>query len=384
MALCLPPLTVTGCGGKFFVPLCQENNTCTTSGTTPTGGTTPSGSSTYSSYAYVANANLGTLAGFPVPTATFTSLTGSVYNLGTPPSALVATPKGRFLYVATSAGSVFVYVIDQANGSLTLGNSGQPVTSTLNPTWMTVDRTGNWLFMVSNSSPQLLIFQIDRTDGVLVQTSQGTIATSAGNPTQVYITPNDAHLYVGLGLGGTDAFLFDSANGTVSNQMHIRPLINGGSSDNAIGSDNKSAFLFLGEAGTGIRVLTIASNGVLNEISGSPFTSNSELGPASILVDPTNTYVYVAYRTTNSIAGYTLGSTGALTQLSSSPFQTGSGPTQISLDSTGKYLFAIDVGGNPDLQVFQFDTTTPGKLNTVASVATGANPAGPISLAVVP
>ena len=59
------------------------------------------GNGTYSSYAYVANATTGTLAGFPVPTATFTTLTGTTYTLGTTPFALAATPKGTFLYVAT-------------------------------------------------------------------------------------------------------------------------------------------------------------------------------------------------------------------------------------------------------------------------------------------
>lgn len=380
-ALLVPCVTfATGCGsGKFFIPVCQAYNTCTSGG-----GGGGGGSSTNGSYAYVANYNPGTITGFAVPKTSFTNLTGTSYNLGTPPSAIAGNPKGTLLYVATAAGGVFVYVINTTNGALALGNSSQPVTSTLNPTWMTVDPSGNWLFMVSNSSNQLLIFQINPSDGVLTQTSQGTIALSTGNPTQVYITPNDAHVFVGLGTGGTDTFLFNASTGVVSNQLHIRPLINGGSSDNTFGADNKSAYAFIGEAGSGIRVLSIASTGALNEITGSPFTSNTQLGPNSIVVNSTNTVVYVAYRTTNSIAGYTLGSTGTLTQLASSPFPTGSGPAQMSLDSTGSYLFVIASGGNPDLQVFKFDAATPGKLDSVTSTATGTDPVAAISLAVVP
>ncbi len=387
LALCI--LGVTGCGGKFFIPLCQAYNTCTTTctaGTTCT--TTPGSGGAYSSFAYVANSNQGTLAGFPIPSTTFTSLTGASYTLGTPPSAMVASPKGKLLYVATSAGSVFVYVIN-SNGTLALGNNSQPVTSTLNPTWMSIDPSGNWLFMVSNSSPQLLVFQINPSDGVLTQTSQGTIALDTGNPTQVYITPNDKNVYVGLGLGGLDGFVFDSVNGTLSNHIHVRPLINGGSADNAIGADNNSAYLFIGEAGSGVRVLTIASNGALNEISGSPFLqqnlgSNSQLGPSSIVVDQTNTYVYVAYRTSNEIIGYTLGTGGTLTALSSSPFQTGSGPDAMALDPTGKYLLVTSLYGNPDLEVFSFDATVGGKLDSVVSTPTGTQPAGAIALSVVP
>jgi hypothetical protein len=54
----------------------------------------------------------------------------------------------------------------------------------------------------------------------------------------------------------------------------------------------------------------------------------------------------------------------------------------MSLDTSGQYLLVASYGGGPDLQVFSFDTTSPGKLDTVTSTATGADPTMPISLAV--
>jgi 6-phosphogluconolactonase len=357
----------TGCGGGFFIPVCQANNDC--------GG----GSGTFSSFAYVANATTATLAGFPIPTAAFTTLTGTSYTLGTTPTALAATPKGAFLYVATLAGSIFMYTIG-TNGALTLGNGGSPVVQALYPTWMTIDPSGNWLFIVSKSSPQLLVFQINTSSGVITQTSQGTILLSSGNPTQVYVTPNNQFVYIGLGPGGTDGFTFNSSTGAATGKVHLAPL--NGASDNTFAADATSAFLFVGEAGSGIRSLAIGTDGSLAEVAGSPFTS--PLGPQAIVVDPTNTYVYVANRTENVITGYTLGTDGSLTQLSSSPFATGSTPNAMSLDSTGKYLFVVNSGGSPDLQVFSFDSTTAGKLNTVTSVTTGTDPTGAVALSVVP
>ena len=359
-------IETTGCSG-FFIPVCQANNDC--------GG----GNGTYSSYAYVANATTGTLAGFPVPTATFTTLTGTTYTLGTTPTALAATPNGAFLYVATLAGSIFLYTIG-TNGALTLGNSGTPVVQALYPTWMTIDPSGNWLFVVSKSSSQLLIFQINTSTGTITQTSQGTIALSSGNPTQVYVTPDNQYVYIGLGPGGTDGFTFNSSTGVVSGKIHLVPL--NGASDNTFAADNNSAYLFVGEAGTGIRSLAIGTGGGLTEVTGSPFAS--QLGPQSIVVDPTNAYVYVANRTANLITGYTLGSDGTLSPLSTSPFSTGSAPNAMSLDSTGKYLFVVNSGGSPDMQVFSFDTTTAGKLDSVTSVATGTDPTGAVALSVVP
>ncbi len=356
----------TGCTG-FFIPVCQANNNC--------GG----GNGTYSSYAYVANATTGTLAGFPVPTATFTTLKGTSYTLGTTPTALAATPKGNFLYVATLSGSIFVYTIG-TNGALTLGNNGSPVVQALYPTWMTIDPSGNWLFVVSKSSPQLLIFQINTSTGTITQTSQGIVGLSTGNPTQIYVTPDNQYVYIGLGPGGTDGFTFNSSTGVVSGKVHIAPL--NGASDNTFAADANSAYLFVGEAGTGIRSLAIGTGGGLTEVTGSPFTS--QLGPQAIVVDPTNTYVYVANRTANVITGYTLGTGGSLTPLSTSPFSTGSAPNAMALDSTGKYLFVVNSGGSPDMQVFSFDSTTAGKLDSVTSVATGTDPTGAVALSVVP
>ncbi|MGC1870667.1 MAG: beta-propeller fold lactonase family protein [Acidobacteriaceae bacterium] len=356
----------TGCTG-FFIPVCQANNDC--------GG----GTGTYSSYAYVANATTGTLTGFPVPTATFTTLTGTSYTLGTTPTALAATPSGAFLYVATLAGSIFVYTIG-TNGALTIGNGGSPVVQALYPTWMTIDPSGNWLFVVSKSSPQLLIFQINTSTGVITQSSQGTVALSSGNPTQVYVTPNNQYVYIGLGPGGTDGFTFNSSTGAVSGKVHLAPL--NGASDNSFAADNDSAYLFVGEAGTGIRSLAIGTGGGLTEVTGSPFAS--QLGPQSIVVDPTNAYVYVANRTANVITGYTLGTDGTLKPLSTSPFSTGSTPNAMSLDSTGTYLFVVNSGGSPDMQVFSFDATTGGKLDSVTSVATGTDPTGAVALSIVP
>ena len=235
--------------------------------------------------------------------------------------------------------------------------------------------------MISSSINALFEYQINTTTGVLTQVGNTSgIGLDAGGPTQVYITPDKQNLYVGLGGGGFDTFSFNSSSGALSNEQHLTSRNGGG--DNAFASDSGSKFLFVGEAGQGIRVFTIATGNVLTEVSGSPFST--PLGPSSIVVDPSKTHVYVANRTAGVISGYTLGSSGTLTPLANSPFQSGTGPNALALDSTGKYLLATSAGGGPDLQVFSFDSTTPGKLDPVASASTGTDPTGAIALSVVP
>jgi hypothetical protein len=53
----------------------------------------------------------------------------------------------------------------------------------------------------------------------------------------------------------------------------------------------------------------------------------------------------------------------------------------LGIDRTGKYLLAASVGGGPDLTMYSFDVTTPGKLDPATSAATDTDPAGAIAVA---
>ena len=103
-------------------------------------------------------------------------------------------------------------------------------------------------------------------------------------------------------------------------------------------------------------------------------------------LDNTGTYVYAANRTDGTISGYTIVPATttfglSLTPLSGSPYPSGSGVQSLGADSTGKYLLAAAVGGGPDLTMYSFDITVPGKLDPATSVATGVDPAGAVAVA---
>ena len=367
---------------------------------TTSGGTSATSSAsqfTYgsaaASYIYVANATASTLTALSLSSGTLTALSGSPYTLGTAPSAVAITPSGSLLYVASSSGNVYVYTV-AANGSLTLGNGGKSVTSLLNPSYMTVDKTGTWLFLISQSLTQMFEYQINPTTGVLTAPAGNptSTVTLSSDPAQIYITPNNQYVYVGedpsssgSSGGGTDIFTLDATNGALSNPLHFNAKNPSSGGDNAISSDANSKFLFVGETdsgsngSSGVRVFNIGTGGSVTEITGSPFTAGLYLDPVAIAMDPTNAYVYVASHASNNITGYSLGSTGALTLLSTSPFTAGTTLVAMSLDATKQYMVVIASGGNPDLQVFSFDATSPGKLDPIVNSATGTTP---ISMAV--
>ncbi len=344
------------------------------------------GTAAATSYIYVANQNAGTLSVFSLSAGTLYNVSGSPFTVTGAPSAIATTPSGSLLYEASTSGAVYVYTIG-SNGAPTLGNSGTAVVSLVSaPTYMAIDSTGTWLFLVSSTASQLLEYQITPSTGALTAATGSPFTLGGGDPTQIFLTPNNQFVYVGealntsgTGVGGMDSFTLDATTGALANPLHY-PAKTSLSSDDALGGDAKSQFLFVGETASGIRAFSIGTGGRLTEVTGSPFPS--ALGPSAIAMDPTNTYVYVAYRYADKIEGYTLGSTGALTLLSSSPFGTGSQPIAMSLDANSQYMVVADFGGIPDLEVFSFDATSAGKLDPVANTVTGTDPTVPISMAV--
>ncbi|MFL6427844.1 MAG: hypothetical protein ACJ71S_06335, partial [Acidobacteriaceae bacterium] len=53
----------------------------------------------------------------------------------------------------------------------------------------------------------------------------------------------------------------------------------------------------------------------------------------------------------------------------------GKQPFGLALDQSKKFLFSVNLGGTPDVQLFSFDATTPGKLNPGAMATNATTPA---------
>ena len=73
--------------------------------------------------------------------------------------------------------------------------------------------------------------------------------------------------------------------------------------------------------------------------------------------------------------------TAALSALAGSPYASGSLVTSLGRDSLGKYVVAASLGGNPDLTMYAFDSTSLGKLDSASTAATGSDPSGATAVA---
>jgi hypothetical protein len=126
--------------------------------------------------------------------------------------------------------------------------------------------------------------------------------------------------------------------------------------------------LFVGGA-DGVHVFSVAKDGVLTEVPGSPFGGTLYYG-VETLTKGGKTFVYAADYTANSIAGFRVGNGGALTPLNGFPLATAAEP--VGLAVAGGRLFVASqsakasvytVSGNGQLTPVSGSPVTLGGLN---------------------
>ena len=375
-------LGLSGCG-DFFVKGKQQR------------GAPPLGD-----YIYVGNGNNALIAGFGVSTTGALSvLNNSPYNNGVAAKSLAVTPANTFLYAGTTNG-IYAYSIG-SDGSIAVLNNGTAVAQDVVATFMQVDSTGNYLLAAgvstTTAAQTIGIYTIDTTTGLVTAVPGSPVGLYTGSataptvvaPTGMLITPNNSYVYVSLGSLGVQVLTLGTGGAlTAGNAPTFLPPIGTSISpaDGGLASDPNSAFLFVAEINTGLRVLTIGTGGSLREVAGSPYAVGT--GPKGVALDTTGSYVYVANFGSNNISAFALtAASGKLTAIAGSPFASGGQmPLALINDNQKKYLAVINSGsngstGNSDLQLFSFDATTDGKLDPVSTATTGTDPTGPQSIA---
>lgn len=359
----------TGCA-SFFPPI--------TSGGGSGGGST-------SNRVYIANQTANSIGGFAIGTGTLAAVNGSPLGVAYKPLSMAVTPNNSLLYVGAATG-IFVYFIN-SDGSLTTPSTGSQPAGVFASS-LAVSPDGQWLIALDGTTQQLDIFQINASTGGLSSVNSPTtysISSGTWQPTLVRVSPDGTLIFAALGTAGDVVFTFNTTTGVAASSQAL------GTGDVATGDygltvNASTTYLYIARSGKngGVAVFSIGAGGALNPVTGSPFAAGS--GTYSVTLDKSGTYVYAANRTDGTISGYTIvpGTTAAalsLTPLSGSPYTSGAGVQSIGVDTTGKYLLAAAVNGAPDLTMYSFDITVPGKLDPATSVATGVDPAGAVALA---
>ncbi len=336
------------------------------------GGTVIGGSG--ANYTYVVNSTTQTVSGFLIGAGTLTATPGSPYSLGFAPLSAVVTRTNNYLYVA-GVSAIYVFRINTDGSLATLsGGSSVAIASEL---VLAVSPDAQWLFGLNSQSASLDEWKIDSTSGALtaMPSAPYTLTGAVLSPMMLSVSPAANYIFAALGTGGDHVFTLDTSTGAIASSQQLDT----GSvqtSDNSLVANGAGTMLFVARSGTngGVGVYTVGAAGALSSVAGSPFAAGQ--GTFDVTIDTTGNYLYAANRTDGTISGYAIGVGGTLSALNGSPYASGKLVSSLVAERSGKYLVAAAPGGSPDLTMYGFDATTLGKLNVVTTAASGAAPSG--------
>lgn len=309
--------TVDSCTGQF-IP--------TTPADVPTGYSYPQNDNSeqmavdpQGRFAYVANlvsnvpgpSSPSTISMYTINSTTgvLTPTTPATVSTGWFPQGITVDPLGRFVYTAnTDDSTVSMFTINQSTGVLTPTTPASvstliPGESLSDPGFLTVDPTGNFLYVTALDSVDSTVdmFTINQTTGVLTPTTPATVYTGI-DPFQVVVAPNGKFAYVVNNLSG-------------------------------------------GAYVVGVSEYTLNStSGVLTSFS----YASAGNGPTAIAIDPTSRFAYVVNRLDNTVSMFTIDpNSGDLTlnSTASNPtgtIATGNEPFRIDFDPSGKFLYVTN------------------------------------------
>lgn len=369
LPLCLLP-ALSGCGSSFFT----RTNTTGECGNffTPTSCTSGSTGTSATNYVFVVNNGASTVAGLGISTTgTLAVLSGTPLSISsTAPTAAVVSRNNSFLYVG-NASQIFGYAIS-STGVVSALNSGAALVNA-NATDMQITPDGNWLMVLDGSGVAVDLFAINSTTGAL--TAESGIGFQLSNtgtvPYHLRINPAGTVVAAAMGLGGQILWNFNTSTGAFT-ELSRTPAVNSTTADRGLTWDSTGAYLFLTRTGTsqGLLVESVSSAGILTPTTSTVYATGNK--PTNVAIDNTGKYAYVTNESDSTITGYTIGTSEALTAIAGSPFSSGVGATSIGMDSTGKWVLVASLGGSPDLTLYGFDSTNPGRLYVVSSTSTGS------------
>jgi 6-phosphogluconolactonase len=287
-----------------------------------------------------------------------------------------------FLYATTTSNQILGFSI-ASSGSLT------PIASTSGPANSQSIASGvgsNGLLFANSTSNQVVGDSVNIQTGTLTPAtgSPFTLGSASGGPNSIMFVPNQ-NFYAAEPNGQIIGYN-TPGDGILTTPLPGSPYAAGIDPTQmtyaTIGTGNSiTPLLYASDSGDpngGILAFTIASDGSLSPVAGSPFATAPSAGP-SYLVNVTlgtvsNQFLFVSLSNAGQIAGFSIdNTTGSLTLIPGSPFTAGNGPGTLISDSAG-HLFVINTG---DHTVEAFTVATNGVLTPIGSpVAVGTASGG--------
>lgn len=250
------------------------------------------------------------------------SAASSSLAAGTDPQSVTIHPNGQFAYVADNASTVYIYSINQTDGSLTFVSSA--VTG-LDAVWIRVHPNGKFAYVVCKNPTNLIyVYTINQTTGAL--TASGSSIATGTDPRSIEIEPSGIYAYtVELNVNHISYWTINQSTG---------------------------------------------------ELSGGSFLTVPGTAPETVAVHPNGLYVYAGYDNSGNgeALRHTINSTdGSITP--GTPASTAAMiPIRLVVDPSGKFAYGANWGGN-NVLYYSINQIT-GDLSYVSGYGSGGNPDG--------
>jgi 6-phosphogluconolactonase (cycloisomerase 2 family) len=259
------------------------------------------------------------------------------------------TPSGKFFYTGLNGIGVYGFTVTASGGITPV--PGSPFAADLggcSPSNIVIDPANKFLYF-SDVCTGVWAFTIG-SNGALTSVAGSPFGSSSNRYSTLTISPSGKFLYNPLSDVGIYAYTINSTTGALT-QVAGSPFDPSFGTMNLIVSPSGKFAYVSQEVGSQVAVFSInSSTGVLTEIAGSPFQGNAGVGPLAF--DPGGKFLYASTTSSpfSSSAGINVlsvnATTGVPTPLPGTPFVTGINTTAVSIDPTGKFLFAVDINGN--------------------------------------
>ena len=337
------------------------------------------------SFAYAISLTGNTVSAYQIDSSTgaLKAVSGSPYATGTEPEGITVDHTGKFVFVANGgSGGVNVYSITPGTGALSAVSGSPFATPGTDPYAVTVDVTNQFLAISDPSLNDVATYSINPVSGAL--TFRGVAPTGstpfsvamAGGATPVTYQPKFAYTVTYLTGEPIAGYTIDAATGVLAT-MAGSPFP-AGEVNNSVSVDPFGRFVYVanegGVSGGNIPAFTIApQTGDLTAISGSPFDVGDR--PVTVTVDPSGRFAFTNH---TALSAYGIDpSSGALTFLSQVPGPTGGGyGIKSAVDPAGRFLFQLGADAAGDkVYVFAINPSN-GALSAVSGspYATGTSP----------
>lgn len=310
-----------------------------------------------------------TVSGTPVPVSLLVSPAAPTIAVG---NALTFTaqevwsdnsmhaPSGT---VTWSSGTTTTATIISASGiSLGVGAGTSTITATegtLTPgttTLTVVTGTAHYAY-VSNTASNTIQSYTVTAGATPYLASIGTVAT-AGAILQSFLHPSGQFLYSLRDTGAVYVYDVTASTGVVTLSTITQPQAVVGPGTDALNGvvEPFGRFLYVADGGNGttpgaIDAFQISpTDGSLTRVTGAPFTTNAD-APTQVLVDRTGAFLYAINQLNNTVSAYTITQTGAtagaLTPVAGqTPVATGATPQYATFDPSTTHLYVANIADN--------------------------------------